>query len=83
VFPFGRDRRGPPIAEKYRDADFNDFHIRCVGKRVTIHVNGVTAIDDDYPDLPDEGYIAWQLHGSRPPRELVFRNIEFTDLSRR
>jgi hypothetical protein len=69
------------VAAKYRDADFNEFHIRCVGKHVTIRVNGVTAIDDDYPDLPDRGALAWQMHGSRTPREVVFRNIEFTDLS--
>jgi hypothetical protein len=30
--------------------------------------------------LPDEGVIAWQLHGGRPPREITFRNIEFTNL---
>jgi hypothetical protein len=69
------------VAARYRDADFNQFHIRCVGKHVTIRVNGVTAIDDDYPDLPAEGVIAWQLHGERTPREVTFRNIEFTDLS--
>jgi Protein kinase domain/Domain of Unknown Function (DUF1080) len=69
------------VAAKYRDADFNDFHIRCVGNHVVIKVNEVTAIDDDYPDLPDEGVIAWQMHGYRTPREVRFRNIEFTDLS--
>jgi hypothetical protein len=70
------------IAEKYRDADFNDFHIRCVGKHVTITVNGVTAINGTYPDVPDEGVIAWQLHGGLPPY-VIFRNIEFADLSRK
>lgn len=68
------------IAARYKDADFNSFHIRCVGKHVTIKVNGVVAIDDAYPDLPEEGVIAWQLHGSMTPREVTFRNIEFTDL---
>ncbi len=32
--------------------------------------------------MPNEGVIAWQLHGKTPPREVTFRNIEFTDLSR-
>jgi tRNA A-37 threonylcarbamoyl transferase component Bud32 len=69
------------VAAKYRNDGFNDFHIRCVGKHVTIKVNGVLAIDDDYPEVPDEGVIAWQLNGYSPPREVAFRNIEFTDLS--
>jgi hypothetical protein len=69
------------VARAYEDADFNAFHIRCTGKHVLIEVNGITAIDGDYPSLPDEGVIAWQLHGSRTPREIAFRNIQFTDLS--
>jgi hypothetical protein len=69
------------VAQRYNDTGFNDFHIRCVGKHVTVRVNGVTAIDGDYPELPDEGVIAWQLNGCTPPREVRFRNIEFTDLS--
>jgi hypothetical protein len=69
------------VAAAYRDAGFNAFHIRCVGKHVTIKVNGVTTIDDDYPCLPDEGVLAWQLNGHSVPREVTFRNIEFTDLT--
>jgi hypothetical protein len=69
------------IAAEYKDAGFNDFHIRCVGKHVTIKVNGVTAIDGKYPEVPDEGVIAWQFNGWQAQRELTFRNIQFTDLS--
>jgi hypothetical protein len=69
------------VARAYKDADFNDFHIRCVGKHVTIKVNDVIAVDGDFPSLPDDGIIAWQIHGSRTPKELTFRNIVFTDLS--
>src|SRR5205807_1442774 len=29
-----------------------------------------------------EGVIAWQMHGTRPPEEVVFRDIEFKDLGR-
>jgi WD40 repeat protein len=70
------------VARVYKDADFNAFHVRCVGKHVTIRVNGVTTIDGDFDSLPDEGVIAWQLHGRMTPKEVTFRNIEFTDLSR-
>ncbi len=71
------------VSEPYKDADFNAFHIRCIGKHVTIKVNGALAIDGDYPDIPDEGIIAWQFNGSRPPTEVTFKDIQFTDLSKR
>jgi hypothetical protein len=76
-----REKARPAVIGVYKDADFNAFHIRCVGKHVTIEVNAVTAVDGDFPSLPEEGVIAWQIHGGKTPRELTFRNIEFTDLS--
>jgi hypothetical protein len=76
-------KSGPEVAAKYKNAEFNEFHIRCVGKHVRIEVNGVTAIDGEYAGVSDEGVIAWQLHGAQSPREVVFRNIAFTDLSRK
>ncbi len=74
------EKARPAVAALYRDADFNDFHIRCVGKHVTIKVNGVTAVYGDFPSLPDEGVIAWQLHGRMTCKEVTFRDILFTDL---
>jgi predicted Ser/Thr protein kinase len=68
------------VSEAYRDSDFNAFHIRCVGKHVTIRVNGVAAVDGDYSDVPDEGIIAWQFNGWRPPSEVTFKDIEFKEL---
>jgi hypothetical protein len=56
--------------------DFNDYFIRCVGKHVTIKLNGETTVDDDFPQMREEGLIAWQIHQG-PPMEVVFRNIEF------
>ena len=60
--------------------DFNDYYIKCVDKHVTIKLNGETTVDDDFEKLPDEGIIAWRLHAGEP-MEVVFRNIEFKDLS--
>jgi hypothetical protein len=60
--------------------DFNDYYIKCVGKHCTIKVNGVTTVDKDFAKMPEEGIIAFQLHGGMP-MEVVFKNIEFTDLS--
>jgi hypothetical protein len=62
--------------------DFNDYYIKCVGKHVTIRVNGVTTVDQEFAKLPAEGIIALQLHAGGP-MEVTFRNIRFTDLSKR
>ncbi len=63
-----------------KEEDFNDYFIRCVGKHVTIKLNGAVTVDDDFAQLPDDGIIAWQIHGSKP-LEVTFRNIRFKDLS--
>jgi formylglycine-generating enzyme required for sulfatase activity len=75
------EKARPAVAALYKNDDFNAFHIRCVGKHVEISVNGVTAVYDDFPSLPDEGVIAFQLHGKRSPKEVTFKDIEFVDLS--
>jgi hypothetical protein len=68
------------VAKVLKKDDFNDYAIKCVGKHVTIKLNGETTVDDDFPKLPDEGIIAWQLHQGGP-MEVTFRNIQFKDLS--
>jgi hypothetical protein len=60
--------------------DFNDYHILCVGKHVTIKLNGETTVDDDFGKMPDEGIIAWQIHAGAP-MEVVFKNIKFKELT--
>jgi hypothetical protein len=62
--------------------EFNDYSIKVVGKHVTIKLNGETTVDDDFPTMPDEGIIAWQLHAGKP-MEVIFKNIEFKDLSKK
>jgi hypothetical protein len=61
--------------------DFNDYSIKCVGKHVTIQVNGVTTVDDDFSKMPAEGIIAWQLHAGGP-MDVTFRNIRFKEMSK-
>ena len=68
------------IVAKVKKDDFNDYFIRCVGSHVTIKLNGETTVDEDFEKLPEEGIIAWQLHAGEP-MEVIFRNIEFKDLS--
>jgi hypothetical protein len=68
------------VKEVLKVDDFNDYYIKCVGNHVTIRLNGATTVDDDFV-LPEDGIIAWQLH-SGAPLEVIFRKIEFTDLSK-
>jgi hypothetical protein len=62
--------------------DFNDYYIKCVGKHVTIKLNGETTVDDDFEKMPEEGIIAFQLHAGKP-MEVTFKKIEFKDLSKK
>jgi len=61
--------------------DFNDYSIKVVGKHVTIKLNGLTTVDDDFPKMPDAGIIALQLHGNMGPMEVTFKDIECKELT--
>lgn len=75
--PAPKDR----VKEVVKLADFNDYFIRCVGKHVTITINGTTMVDAEFPTVPDEGVIGFQLH-SGGPTEVVFRNLQFKELKK-
>jgi hypothetical protein len=68
------------VEAKLKKDDFNEYHIKAVGKKVFISVNGVVTVDQEFDKMPEEGIIAFQLH-SGPPMEVTFKNIEFKDLS--
>jgi hypothetical protein len=68
------------VKKVLKPEDFNDYYIKCVGKHVTIKLNGETTIDDDFEKMPEEGIIAWQLHANQKPMEVVFKNIAFKEL---
>jgi putative heme-binding domain-containing protein len=81
----GRMMKAAPaevVRKVLKPADFNDYSVTCVGKHVTIKLNGQTTVDADFPELPDEGIIAWQLHAGFKNMEVIFKNIQFKDLSR-
>lgn len=67
------------VAKVVKEGDWNDYSIRCVGKHVTIKVNGAVTVDDDFPKMPEDGIISWQLH-SGPPMEVIFDRIVFKEL---
>jgi hypothetical protein len=77
----GMMKQSPPalIKKILKDNDFNDYYIKCAGKHVTIKFNGETTVDDDFPTMPDDGIIAWQIHAGAP-MVVIFRNIEFKEL---
>jgi hypothetical protein len=81
----GMMKAAPPqvINRVLKKADFNDYYIRCAGKHVTIKLNGAVTVDDDFPKMPDEGIIAWQLHAGMPNMEVTFKNIQFRELGRK
>jgi hypothetical protein len=62
-----------------KDDDFNDCLLRVVGKRVLIKVNNITAVDEDVPNLPAEGVIAFHLSHAVPV-EVAFKHIVFKEL---
>jgi hypothetical protein len=70
------------VTKALKKGQFNDYSIKCVGKHVTIKLNGETTVDGDFPQMPEEGVIAFQLHAG-PPMEVTYRNIKFTDLSKK
>src|SRR5262249_1183719 len=71
----------PKLVKKVlKPADFNDYYIKCAGKHVTIKLNGEATVDEDFPRMPDEGIIAFQLHGDHV-MEVTFKDIKFKELS--
>jgi hypothetical protein len=59
--------------------DFNDYSIKVVGKKVTIKLNGLVTVDQEFDKLPDEGIIAFQLHAGAP-MQVTFKDIKFAEL---
>ena len=60
---------------------WNQYVIRCVGRRITLWINGYQTVDYFEPDetIPQKGLIALQIH-SGPPGEAWYRDIEITEL---
>jgi hypothetical protein len=77
-------KQSPPdlVKKAVKPSDFNDYSIKCVGKHVTIKVNDETMVDDDFPKMPEEGIIAWQLHAGFKSMEVTFKDIQFKDLGK-
>ena len=64
----------------------NEYHVVAKGNHVTIKVNGMTAVDADFPTTPNKkpfpatGIIAFQAHAGYPKMRVEFTDIKFTEL---
>lgn len=67
------------VKETVKVDDFNDYAIRCVGKKVTITLNGKKTVDEEFAKMPEDGIIAFQLHQGGQ-MEVIFRNIQFKEI---
>lgn len=76
----GMMKQSPAEAIKGLKNDaFNDYWIQVKGKHVTIKVNGVTTVDQEFEKLPEEGIFAFQLHAGGP-MQVTFKDIKFKEL---
>jgi hypothetical protein len=70
------------LAAVLRPDGWNDYRIRCEGKRVQLHVNGLLTTDftETDPQIPAAGRIGLQVHAGDPV-EVWYRNLRIKDLS--
>ena len=67
------------VSKVLKPGEFNQVFVRCVGKRVTIKINGLTTVDKQFSEIAARGVIGWQVHRGNVG-EIVFKDIEFKEL---
>jgi hypothetical protein len=75
---------GPDEAERtkiIRKNDWNQYVIRCQGRRVQLWINGQQTVDYTEPDetIPQVGVIGLQIHVG-PPSEAWYKDLWLTNL---
>ncbi|HUT14478.1 MAG TPA: DUF1080 domain-containing protein [Thermoguttaceae bacterium] len=70
---------GPPKEDRAKIVkldDWNDYMIRCTGRRIQLWINGQQTVDYTEPDeqIEQKGLIAVQIHGG-PPTEAWYKDI--------
>ena len=86
---YDESRRKKVLAKSDMDAvnkvlhrnDWNDYRIRCEGKRIQIWLNGVRTVDytEEEKDIAEEGLIALQIHGGAKA-VVFFKDIAIEEL---
>ena len=58
---------------RVRSDAWNDYRIRCRGRRIELWINGHRTVDytESDPSIPQHGIIALQIHGGPPGRLVI------------
>lgn len=69
------------ITRVLRRNDWNDYEIRCEGRRIRLRLNGEVTVDytEHDPSIPQSGLIALQIHGGGKA-EVHFKEITLKEL---
>ena len=70
------------VADVLKLKEWNEYVIRCEGKRIHLSINGLTTVDYTEADdsIEQTGLIALQIH-SGPPTEAWYRQIELREIT--
>jgi hypothetical protein len=77
------------VKKVVKEKEFNDYYILAKGNHITVKINGEVMADGDFPNTPNknpmaaEGIIALQIHATFPKMRVEFKDIKFTDLSKK
>jgi len=68
---------GATLKKAVKVNDWNEYVIRCEGKRIQLWLNGIQTVDYAEPDpkIPQTGVIGLQIHGGGPS-EIWYKDIE-------
>ncbi len=69
------------MADVVRKGDWNDYEIRCEGRRIRLAINGRQTVDYVEPDasIPQSGLIGLQIHGGGKAR-VSYKDIVIEEL---
>lgn len=69
------------VEEAVKLDDWNEYKIRCEGKRIRLWINGRQTVDYTEPDdaIEQRGLIGLQIHGG-PPSEAWYKDIVIEEL---
>lgn len=64
------------LAKVLKPEDWNEYVIRCEGRRIQLFINGLQTVDytEEDESLPTKGVIGLQIHGG-PPGEASYKDI--------
>jgi HEAT repeat protein len=69
------------LVKAVKSGEWNEYVIRCEGRRIQLWLNGVQTVDYTEPDpkIPQTGLIGLQIHGG-PASEVWYKEIEIVEL---